>query len=262
MPSCARAKGTFGVSHPRQPTRYAQRVNAARELARILQSWSFAPGGTSVATLHGVAGDEGWREHVEAMGLAAQVNRILDVMEQTTNVGHYRRAEIEWVKGLIVPETVWSAVQTYSVQVVPITAIDQLSALADLIDRDAERYQLSGSSRVQSIEALDEIATLLNNPESPELSPSATRYVLELIGSIKALLDEANGFDSLDLARRINELIGFLTSLADDLDQDNKPEVAGKLRDLAKKVRPFVIRGSLLSAAVIETAANIKALMQ
>jgi hypothetical protein len=236
-------------------------MNAARELADLLKAWAMVGKTQRVVQVHGGDNREAWSRHVHAMDLVAQVNRVLLAMEAAGRpTEHYRRSETEWVKGIIVPNVQWSAQHQSDVVLVAQTTIDQLHALADVIDGNPEAYQLEEAGRTQSLGALEELVELLNDDEIT-LSVHERRYVFELITALKTALTEHETFDAIDLLRRINELVGYLTHLAEQVDVLGDKKLATRIRDLGRKVRPIAFRTAIVGAAAIQTAAATKELL-
>lgn len=241
-------------------------TNAAAELARLLDQWNPVQPGESVMTLRGMMEtdtDEFWIGQVKVAGLLAQILRDLDSLEAAgTNVDHYRRAIPSWAGAVFVPEMAWSDVRSVGESVLGISSLDMLKGFADLVEASDMRVRVPRERSDSILLTLAELTDLIKSDEL-DLGLAQKRYAFELLNSVRAVLDSASISTNSDFVRRVNELVGFLTLLADELDlSGEKSDLSKRVRLAARKIVPWIVWSSAGGATIIGMAADLKSITE
>jgi hypothetical protein len=241
-------------------------TNAPRELAELLTAWQVKDAAETVYTLRGAGSrsrmvtDE-WRPTVLAVKLWSDVDGILAAMDAAgRKTAHYRRYQDAWFYGIVVPDQQWNVMGNARAELVTQAAIDSLFSLADVIEADLNRWQLDSAHKARSVSALDELRELLM-AEDANIGPYEKRYLFELMGSVRSLLDEINTFgDAGDLRSRIYELVGVLTVLAEQMEEDGRSPFAKRLRKIKQQIVPWTVAGVSIALNVLGASADVKEL--
>jgi hypothetical protein len=240
-------------------------ANPAAELADLLETWGRIPNGTSIYTVRGSSsngrGDvEMWRRHLDAVALLAQVDQSLRAMELSgRKVDHHVRAFPLWCEGMFAPNELWNQISQGVRESIDATAIDRLHSFADFLGSTEPGTMIGPAERLGIREAVGSLIDLLGSDEV-SLDDSSKRYIFELLSAIQRLADEHLVTGTTDLVRRINELYGALSLLADDLSEAGAtPGFVSKLRSAARRVYPYAHFGVTAGLAALGAAADVKA---
>ncbi|MGO1769986.1 MAG: hypothetical protein ACTHZX_08535 [Microbacterium sp.] len=235
-------------------------ANAAHELATKLAEWRVLPARQSLNHQRGIdpASATGWRDQMRLTELLREVDRYLAAADAAgRDVSHYLRAYPQWAKAIFAPGVHWNQSTGSATAIGDAPAIDLLRALGDIMDAQEISVSLSEETTRESLGALDELLECLNDP-SVQLSEIERRYVFELIGSVRRVFEESEVLGSVDMLRRVHELIGVLSMLADTLDVDEATRtVAKRIKRAARRVAPYVAFGGKATAGAIGVAADL-----
>lgn len=236
-------------------------TNPARELADMLTGWKNIPPGKNVHMLRTThTGDlDAWRTQAHAAALLGDVDRFLAAMKSSgQRVDHYLRFMPMWTAAVFVPDRAWGEMAGQAeLPLFSQELIDMLYATGDLIDSTELAVPLAAPTRSASMDALDELDSILNSGEISMREPER-RYIFELIASCRAVYRESEAFGSVDLLRRVHELLGVLTMLADSLGDDKESaKLAERIRTVARKVIPYASFGTRLAAGTLGAAADV-----
>ncbi len=160
---------------------------------------------------------------------------------------------------MFVPNTSWAdANNTY--EIIDQTTLDVLFTLSEVLSGMTPRPVLDATRKADARIALNDLMDYVAGGELP-LNDAAARYLFELINSVQTALEEASTIGSIDLLRRVTELVGFLNMLADQLgDTGDNGTVADKLRKYAARVVPYAVVTVNTAFALLGAAADVKAL--
>lgn len=242
-------------------SRYDQvMANPARELADLLTGWRVVPRGqTTYGSRSADAPDDlgFWRTQIRAVELLTLVSNVLrSASASGRQVGHYERAEPLWCRAVFAPDTSWNQPASSDTAHANSSTIDILYGLADYIDVTAGEVVVDSASQHVVAEALEEITSLLSGLS---LDPVEKRYVFELIMSIRSVLDESAALGSVDILRRIHELVGYLTKLSQDLEADTSTASIGqRLRAAASRVVPYARFGTGFALGALSGVADLQ----
>jgi hypothetical protein len=235
-------------------------TNPARELADLLEQWRTIPTGGTVHTVRGTHTDslDSWRRQVRAAVLLHDVDRSLEALAAAQrDVSHYTRLLPRWTAAVFVPDRHWGQSSNSAGQLFDQVDLDMLRAVADILDLSKIVVTLDGPTVRRSVDALNEVLDALTD-DRLGLSIVEQRYLFDLIGSCRAVLEEATTFGAVDLLRRIHELIGVLNMLADTLERDPETEdLASRIRRAAKKVAPYLAFGAKAAAGAVGAGADL-----
>ncbi|MDF2563037.1 MAG: hypothetical protein K0R99_4483 [Microbacterium sp.] len=233
--------------------------NPARELASLLTAWRTIPRGHGVYTVRGMDSQsvESWRTQVHAAGLLHDVDRFLTAMETAGyDVAHYQEFIPAWSRAIFVPDRHWGQGANGDEHVYDAPPVAMLRAAADLFDNTELTVTLSAERTNRSVSAIDEIAHSLADPNIALTGPER-RYVFELLNSCRTVFQESELLGTVDLLRRVHELLGTLTMIAEALSGD--PETVGiakRLQKLAREVVPYLTFGAKLGAGFLGVGAD------
>lgn len=240
--------------------------NPARELAEKLERWMVLPPKNSLKKVRGIHREgtvDQWREVISAAHLLDEVDQYLLGMEAAgIPVAHYQRAYPRWAAAVVAPDTQWGSVSQSSDETVVIdrALVDQMHALADVMDATTPMLRLTTETRTASISAIDDVLSLLRDP-AVQLTEVQRRYVFELVAEVRRMFDEAETLGGVDLLRRVHELIGVLSMIAEGLAEDPETmDLAARLRDASSRVAPYMKFGVIAAAGAIDVAANLLAI--
>lgn len=234
--------------------------NPARELAALLADWRVVPRGQTVYNVRGIGGQavDDWRTQVHAAGLLSEVDRFLVSMAAAGyDVSHYQEFIPAWTRAVFAPDRAWNSGTTSVDNLYEPSAVAMLRAAADLFDNTELTVTLSAERTRTSIDAIDEIMASLSTAAPPVTGPER-RYLFELLNSCRTVFQEADAVGQIDLIRRVHELLGVLTMLAEALSQN--PETAGlakRLLKLGRQVIPYVTFGAKAGAGALGAGADL-----
>jgi hypothetical protein len=237
--------------------------NAAARLHQMLEQWRVVPIGTQLYGVREAPSDDDygfWVTQLSAAALLAEVDQdIAGLRAIGRNVAPYERAFPKWSQAVFVPNVLWNDPNnTY--EIVDQTTLDLLYSLSEIIRGVTPRPALDPHRAADSRTALNDLTDLLSAAQVP-LSDAALRYVFELINSVRTALDEASVTGSVDLLHRVNELVGFLKILADELGADEaNAKVADKVREYSARIVPWVVISANTAFTLLGAAADFKAL--
>ena len=234
--------------------------NAAHELADLLQEWRAITKGKNVRTTRGFVSDtpDDWRQQVRAIGLLHEVDRYLAAATSSgRDMAHYLRAYPSWAKGLIAPDQNWQETINGTARgLIDQGSIDLLRALGDNMKASEISVSMSPEVSKHGIAAIDELLEALGDPDV-QLSEVEAQYVYELVSSIRRVFEESKLLGSVDLIRRVHELLGVMTLLSETLSTDPAREgAAEKIMKAVRKVVPWASFGAKASAGAIGVAAD------
>lgn len=235
--------------------------NAAHELADLLDSWRVVERGSTVRVTRGSDGTDSldlWREQVHAADLLREVEHFVEAVRLSgRSIDHYMRSYPAWAKAVFAPDVRWNEGVTSATAVATSQSVDFLRALGDIIDSAGLAVSLSPESVRSSADALDELLECLGDPNI-SLSKVERQYVFELIESVRRVFDESTVLGSVDLLRRVHELLGVMTLLAETLAHDpTTSKLSKKIRDAARRIVPYTTFGAKVSAGTIGVAADL-----
>ncbi|MCZ4301556.1 hypothetical protein [Microbacterium oxydans] len=235
--------------------------NAAHDLADILQDWRVVSKGSTVRLSRGFENRDDielWRAQVRAAGLLHEVDRFLEALKLSgRRVEHYLRSYPAWATAVFAPDIRWNEGQNSATGVSSEQSIDLLRALGDNIDSSGLAVSLSTARVRTSKEALDDLIECLQDP-NVSLSEVERRYVFELIASVQRVMNESSALGSVDLLRRVHELLGVMNLLAETLAADPATsKIAGKIKAAARRIVPYASFGAKVSAGTIGAAADL-----
>jgi len=235
--------------------------NPARELAKLLGEWRVIKGATNVHKQRGTerSSIEGWRAQVRAVALLAEVDQFLTSMSEAgVDVEHYQRWLPQWAGAIFVPDRQWGAnANANGERLFDQSVVDMANAVADFIHTTQIGVNLSAERKRTSLDALDEIARDLGS-EDVQLTEIERRYIFELISSCRAVFQESSSLGTVDLLRRVHELLGVLTLLAETLSEDPKTkDLAKRLLRAARRVVPYAVFGGRVAAGSLGAAADL-----
>ncbi|MGN6428067.1 MAG: hypothetical protein ACTHMF_14705 [Leifsonia sp.] len=234
--------------------------NAATTLATLLDKWKVVGNGETVYVRREAGAQRDyqfWRDQVAAAGLVHQVGNELDALRAMgRNIDHYARAFPTWAAAVFAPEEQWNQ-NTGNRVVIDQGSVDLLFSLGDYLSATTPAVAISAERRSSMRTALDEVLELLSDgPIS--LGDAEKRYLFELVDAVRSATDEASTLGSFDLLRRIHELVGYLNTLADQLQDAGVDEsFVVKVRDVARRVVPYTRMAAGAALAVLGAAADI-----
>lgn len=234
--------------------------NPARELATLLTQWRTLARGQGVYASRDMPSQtpDTWRTQVHAVGLLDEVDRFLAAMSAAGyDVAHYQEFFVAWARAVFVPDRHWGTGANNNENLYDTAPIAMLRATADLFDATELTVKLSAERTRTSVEAIDEIIAALSTEDVQLVGPER-RYVFELLNSCRTVFQEADALGQIDLLRRVHELLGVLTMLADTLSQD--PATAGlakKILRLGRQVVPYMTFGAKAGAGALGAGADL-----
>ncbi len=226
-----------------------------------MSSWQRLPATNNVHKVRKTTNQnpDGWRTQVHAVALLADVQRFVATLKLAGEpTEYYERWIPKWAFALFMPDRQWSANPPQNGETAfDQSLIDMLNALADRIDSTGIGVQLSTESTQSSIDALDEIVAALKSPDV-NLNEVERRYIFELINSCRTVFQEADAIGPVDLLRRVHELLGVMTMLAETLAKDPVTEgVAKRILRASRKVVPYVAFGAKVTAGTLGATADL-----
>lgn len=234
--------------------------NAAHTLADLLEQWRVVTRSQTVRGSRGFDTDslDSWRAQVDAVGLLREVDRFLGAASASgRNVDHYLRGYPVWAKAVFAPDMKWNEGAQSTTGLVEVQSIDLLRALGDMIDASGLAVSMSPDRAKASTDAIDELLDCLNDPEIA-LSKVERQYVFELIVSVRRVMEESAVLGSVDLLRRVHELLGVMTLLAETLAQDPATSaLAKRIKAASRRIVPYASFGAKVSAGTIGVAADL-----
>ena len=170
---------------------------------------------------------------------------------------HYLRAYPNWAKGLIAPDQHWQETISGSARsMIDQASIDLLRALGDNMKANEISVSMSPEISRHGVAAIDELLEALGDPDV-QLSEVEAQYVYELVSSVRRVFEESKLLGSVDLIRRVHELLGVMTMLSETLATDPATEGAAKrIMKAVRKVVPWAKFGAKASAGAIGVAAD------
>lgn len=235
--------------------------NAAHELADLLEQWRVVPRSATVRISRGYENNDSielWRAQVHAADLLREVDRFVDAVRLSgRSVDHYLRGYPAWAKAVFAPDVRWNEGVGSATAVSELQSIDLLRALGDIIDSSDLAVSMNADSVRTSTEALDDLMGCLSDP-GISLSQVERQYVFELIASIQRVMAESSVLGSVDLLRRVHELLGVMNLLAETLAKN--PDTAGlakKIVKAARRVVPYANFGAKVGVGTIGVAADL-----
>lgn len=236
-------------------------LNAAHELADLLESWMVVPRGSTVRLSRGFENSDSielWRAQVHAADLLREVDRFLDAVRSSgRSVDHYLRSYPLWAKAVFAPDVRWNEGMNSATAVNDMQNIDLLRALGDIIVTAKLAVSIDPETARSGSEAVDDLLGYLNDP-AVSLSRVERQYVFELITSVRRVMDESSIIGSVDLLRRVHELLGVMNMLAETLAGDpSTASLAKKIKAAARRIVPYASFGAKMSAGTIGIVADL-----
>lgn len=239
-------------------------ANAAHELAKALYEWRVLPARTTLNKQRGIDSDAagGWRGQVRLAHLLREIDLYLSAAATAgRDMSHYMRAYPHWARAIFAPANTWNQSVQNNQEIGDAQAIDILRALGDIMETDEPSVSLTEDRNRESLSALDDLLACLND-ESVKLSRVERQYVFELISSLRRTFEESETLGSIDLLRRVHELMGVMSLLAETLAADESTQsVAKRIMKAARRVIPYVAFGGRATAGSIGMAADLAELM-
>ena len=241
----------------------AKVTNAATQLAALLAEWNTIPASQAVANVRQEQGEDDlsvtyWRRQIDAVRLLHDVDQQLDGMAaRGKEVGHYRESFPAWAQAVFVPNMAWSVGEQSPRTVISSAELRILRSLGDILEELAPVWAQDSASVGSSRSAIDELVALITEG-LPNLDSRSKSYGLYLTTSIRRLLDESAALGQADLARLISELRGFIETLADELEREQHPDLASKLRATVRRVYPWAVRTAVAGGFILDAAVNLK----
>lgn len=235
--------------------------NAAHELADLLENWRVVPRSSTVRLSRGYENSdtvELWRAQVHAADLLREVDRFIDAVRLSgRSVDHYLRSYPAWARVVFAPDIRWNEGVGSAASLGELQSIDLLRALGDIIDSSGLAVPLDTESVRSSQDALSDLLDYLNDPEI-SLSRVERQYVFELIASVQRVMDESSVLGSVDLLRRVHELLGVMNMLAETLAADPATtNLSKKIKQAARRIIPYATFGAKVSVGTLGAAADI-----
>jgi hypothetical protein len=200
-----------------------------------------------------------WEQQAEAVDMLLQVRLAVETLtDLRVSAAHYQRYLPLWFAAVFNPDVAWNSAQSAPRSLIDTSVIDVLASFGDLVAATSLESDLSVTALERSRAALDEVSDLLGRRDI-QLSRAAKEYSFELISRVRQLLDGNAALGGIDLRRNINELYGFLTQLADSLEDDpGKVELGKMVRKAARDILPWAMRGITAAGVVLEGIENLR----
>lgn len=220
-------------------------TNPARELASLLAGWASVRGGESIYSVRGSQTQvepSFIAEQVRACGLLGHIGDILDAFDAggDDTAENYRVFLPRWWRAVVLPDDQWGAGNSHPRTYIDAETLASLRGFAAYVDKtELKTAPITADSLSASRAALDEVTDLLNN--SIQMSEDTRRYLFTLITEIRTVFESDGANIDVDLFSRINELRGFLGTIADALENDENQDVAKtgrKLKIAYRRIAP------------------------
>lgn len=202
---------------------------------------------------------ETWQTQAHAVGLLNEVSRYISAaIDSGRPMDHYLRAYPSWARGVFAPHMHWSSTTSNDTELIDQTSIDVLRALGDIMQSIGLVVSLDADTTRSSLEALEELLECLAAPEV-QLSDVERQYVYELISSLRRVFEESSVLGSVDLLRRVHELLGVMTMLAETLSKHKETKtLAKRILTSVRKVVPYARFGAKVVAGTLGAAADMQ----
>lgn len=160
--------------------------NPARELHQLFIEWQTRHKGQRIAPMtgRGETPDEIATGSLKAMDAVVQIDHLLAEWGKSRNVATYRRYLVRWINMITVYPNAWQSPANAD-SIYPQSAIDQLEALADLVDMSNEGW-VPALAEERIREFMDAVRDALESDE--ELPAEFRSYIEELIAAIEDAL--------------------------------------------------------------------------
>lgn len=239
-------------------------TNPARELADLLESWrALNPTETVEGRRGGRPVDAAfWRRQAHAVELLLEVDAAITRMrERGRRTDHYEEPLIYWYIGVFAPADVWDVSANRSREILPKHAVNARYGLADTLDGAAFALPvipLDDENAAGIHGGIEDIETLLNNG-GLRLPGAAEDYMRTLLLQARELLDASAQGSTVDLVRKLNELVETLYSVIESGGQGD--DVTDRLRSAVRKAQPWTAGFVRFGARALEVGANVKELL-
>ena len=235
--------------------------NPASELAELFSKWRVVPIRSNVYQTRDASapGDlDFWQAQVRAAELLSDVTAVIRAVQLGgKDMSHYGIAQVAWYRAVFAPDVAWNQASGSDSTVIDEASVNMLRSLADIIDLGGFSVPMDVAAKAGIEAAVDEVLALLADADG-SLDVREKRYVYELISSIRRVLSESRTFGGVDLLRRVHELFGYLTVLADQLsDAPETENLAQKLRSAARRVVGFLRFGTGFASSSLSSLADL-----
>ena len=139
------------------------------------------------------------------------------------------------------PHEDWNAASRER-QVIASETLASLASFAAYLDKsDMRAFDATAASTLQVRDALSDLVALLGSDQIL-LSSQARIYVFTLIDGLRTVFDANQAHIDLDVVRRIHQLQGYLSVLADDFEiRDSANPTIARLRQFVRRVTPVAV---------------------
>lgn len=216
-------------------------TNPARELLGILRDWEPSES-KKIATVRGVDGEgaaDGWRCHVTAACLVAEIDRVisgigaLDIID----VEPYLRQIPALCRSIFAPDIPWTgapnAAQKHMAWLTQYQ-IDSLEMLASFLDSYKLYEDLDEKTVADLLELLDEVEEL--TLELSEIPDKERAFVMGLIREAQSVLKDVDTIGASSPRAVVFELAGRLTAVVPQASGENRDRLIDKLGRMFRAV--------------------------
>lgn len=238
---------------------------AAGELGQKLEEWEARDDSNKGAYVARGSRRSGWEpawidKMSRVMWLLGECSReIQERSDAGEEMSAWRHFIPKWWHAVVLPDVQWGTHASLGNTEARRDAIASLKAFDLFLQASPVVSRVPDRARLTAYQALDELVTHLEANELG-MEPGLRRWILRLVGEIRALLEQANMGIANDeaLLRRTTELSGFLNIVSKDLRKSGQKPPPW-LNKVVRGMVPFVFvgRASGLALGVVADTLEI-----